>query len=292
MNDASSGVLSAIARLQTAAIAAALLSLILAENGNAADAVVLLSGGPCVYEPTDTEHDQSWDNYVSAPLYAWDANRIGLSRPQHVFWFVFKPAYDQRWLDDLKATDFRQRHVANAKKDNFNSYVDKIKSAAKKRGWHLIWVHSAADFWQALGALKVSVDEFYYWGHARGDLWLGLDHQFDPIDQKMIAVMPDPRFVVSTTPNPAHVNLRSLFQSTEPQIEFFGCNTAPFAQSWANLLDVTTYGYDGKVDFSQVYYNGGQVLTTDPKTGVVIGTRVECKPERPKLTPQQIISLP
>ena len=134
--------------------------------------LVLISGGPGLYDYRDVEHDMSWANYVTAPLLL--AKKGIFSGRSDVLWLIYRPAYVDRWDDDVKA---RRTEVRRVRKLGFDSYVAMLNGRAHTRNWHLIWFESAGDLWNRLARLRDPIGRVWYWGHAaKSGLWLTLSH--------------------------------------------------------------------------------------------------------------------
>jgi len=262
---------------------------------HAGDAVILVSGGPGLYDAQSPACDSRWDPYIIAPLEraALQPPKVGVTPPHYFFWLVFKPAYEARWKADQAGDTVRKSHVAAVKAAGHDSYVDLIEHHAKERRWNLIWVYSAKEFWQALDRIQVAVDEFYYWGHANGDLWLTIEHEADPATKQTRAKSPPDAYVIERRDVLHHKQLKRLFtgQSPQPNV-FYGDHTDAFALQWANHMRVPSCGFNCDVDFSKVEANGGEVLLQSANNGQR-GELVEFQPNKlPSRTPQIPWSLP
>jgi hypothetical protein len=129
--------------------------LLLAAHCFSAPNIILVSGGPSIYDREDPErHDKSWDNFVTSPGLMFNAKLLPPSSDKvEVWWFVFRPAYKARWEDDTKADDFRKEHTTNVLK-SASSYVDLIEKKAAERKWKLRWIESADEFWNKLESFQ------------------------------------------------------------------------------------------------------------------------------------------
>ena len=216
--------------------------------------IILLSGGPCIYDPLDPErHDQSWANYVTPPGLMHNAKTLVAQPGQEVWWFVYKPAYTARWEDDLKATDFRKDATKEVKEMGYESYVDLIEKKAESRGWKLKWIDSASDFWSKMETFKDPIDKFFYWGHARDDLWLTCEH-----NAQHRAIAPDPSAIVNASDIPKHDSLKENFtKGKKESSEFWGCNTASFAKRWKETMTVKSIGFEGSITFVDILKTNG-----------------------------------
>lgn len=255
---------------------------IIALPSTAGDAVILVSGGPGIFDGGNPDCDPRWDSYIAAPLGQTILRppKVGITPPHQFFWLVFKPAYDARWKADQLGDDVRQAQVADVKNAGFESYTDLIDARAKERRWIRIWINSEAEFWQALENIQVPVDEFYYWGHANDDLWLTVEHRHDSQSKQVSIEAPPRQYVISRRDISKHHGIQRLFTGQFLQAPvFYGNNTAPFAQLWANQIRVTSVGTEGAVDFSQVGSNDGKVLLAKPRHGAPAARFVVCQPD-------------
>ncbi|MGB7292646.1 MAG: S8 family serine peptidase [Thermodesulfobacteriota bacterium] len=215
---------------------------------------VLISGGPGLFDDRDVEHDKSWANYVTPPLLLTDTEekrKKFAQADEDVWWFVYKPAYESRWGDDLKV---RRKSTKKIKDEGFVSYIDKIEKRAKKRGWNLRWLNSADDLWKELKTFrKGSISRLWYWGHARDDLWLSLGHS-----SASEAVAPESHEIVLVSSIDS--KLRDRFQKGDPKRihRFVGCNTSAFSRVWSKTFKVWSEGVEEKVDFAAIHETGGE----------------------------------
>lgn len=221
--------------------------------------LVLVSGGPGLFDNRDVEHDQSWANYVTPPLLLTDTaakRKTFTGTATDVTWFVYRPAYSARFADDAA----RGRASAkDAVRQGFANYEELLEHRAKNRGWRLRWFTSADDLWSRMGTFRDPVVKVVYWGHARDDLWFSLAHS-----SSSTAMMPtDPGAVLTVASIAAHAGLRRLFGSGAPH-RFVGCNTAAFAAEWNKVFGVAVEGVDGKVDFSAIHRTGGEPSLVAP----------------------------
>jgi len=218
---------------------------------------ILLSGGPGPYDDRDVEHDKSWANYVTPPLLLSlkDEKIVSIgTKDEDVLWFVYKPAYSERWETDLKDNN-RKKAIEDVKNEGFTSYIDKITGRAKDRGWILIWLDDADEFWTKIKLLNDPISRLWYWGHARHDLWLGLRH-----NSAGDAVAPDTSAIITVDSIKKHKSLKSNFNDQDKirQHRFIGCNTEAFAEKWASTFGTWTEGIKGKVDFGGIHKSGGE----------------------------------
>jgi hypothetical protein len=215
---------------------------------------VLISGGPGKYDPKDPErHDTSWASYVTPPLLL--AGRGGFAKSDEaVVWYVYRPAYVARWDDDVKnphKIDFIAKAVKDVQGKGFKSYVDLIEGRAREKAWTLSWLDSAIDLWSQIRTLRHPISRTWYWGHAKDDLWLSLDHT-----GAGVAVQPDSTAVLQSAGiTVRQKDLQALFLQNDPTRvhRFIGCNTQTFANTWAQTFKVYAEGVQGKVNFESIF---------------------------------------
>ncbi|RKH55766.1 hypothetical protein [Corallococcus aberystwythensis] len=231
------------------------------------NAFIILSGGPSIYDPKDPDkHDQSWDNFVTAPLLRSrlkpNGERLLVHDPktEDVHWLVYEPAYKDRWTSDLAnktSAPTQYEHAVIVMKKGMLNYLDLLKSRAKERGWKYEGLSTAQGFWNYINKLKsTKVSRVWFYGHASDDLWLSLNH--DPSDHA--AVSPDSDAILTR----ADIKKIAAFsfvpqKNADHPHKFFGCNTKAFAEKWANALSVFALGSSDKVDFKFIHANGGMV---------------------------------
>jgi hypothetical protein len=228
---------------------------------------IILSGGPGVYDPKDPEtHDQSWDNFVTPPLLRSSKAPIHDAKTEAVHWLIYEPAYTARWASDVanqKTAPAQHQHTVNIKtKYKLPNYLELLKKRATERDWKYQGISSASGFLSYVGGLKgTKISRMWFFGHARDDLWLSLDHH--PQDHE--AIQPESTAVLSV----ANIDKLKAFSFTPQKTaifthKFFGCNTKAFAQKWSRNLGVYAEGAEGKVDFARIHANGGKV-TLSPR---------------------------
>jgi subtilisin family serine protease len=219
---------------------------------------ILISGGPGPYDNRDTEHDQSWANYVTPPLLLTDSTKK-LEKfsdyDEDVWWFVYKPAYVRRWNQDSSNPN-RKRAVDEIKSQGFSSYVDLIEGRAKSRNWNLRWFNDGDELWHKLGTFRDPISRVWYWGHARGDLWLSIRHQSDGTPYA-----PEQHEIIRVSQiKDNEKNLSHLFKSSNKsrRHRLIGCNTEEFAKEWAKTFKVWSEGIEGVINFKEIHKTGGE----------------------------------
>lgn len=230
--------------------------------------LVLISGGPGLFDDRDVEHDKSWANYVTPPLLLTETaakKKAFVGSATDVTWLIYLPAYIHRYTDDVA-------HVRKGPSEvwakGFTSYVDLLEKRAKSRGWRLRPFDSEADLWKRLGTFKDPIAQVIYWGHARDDLWLSLAHS-----SGSRAVAPTrPGSIVRKSSIKANAALKASFSGGRPH-RFVGCNTDEFAAQWSKTFGVVAEGVKGKVDFGAIHSGGGEPALVGSAKWKSFGTR-------------------
>jgi hypothetical protein len=231
---------------------------------------IILSEGPGLYDPADKEHDASWDNFVAPPLLrSWAAP--GEPRPrlhdkgEEVHWLIYEPAYVARWHSDLrnrKTAPAQYDQAKKVEKKGFKDYVDLLKKRAQERGWVYKGLSAAQDFWDYINGLKgKQVSRVWYYGHARDDLWLSVDRDFDHE-----AIAPPDEAILKVADIKQLRPFSFVARKADAPNKFFGCNTRPFAKTWAIQLRVYALGSKNEVLHKKIRETGGfPDLNTDAK---------------------------
>jgi hypothetical protein len=225
---------------------------------------IILSGGPSTYDPKDKElHDQSWDNFVTPPLLRSKSAALHDPKTEEVHWLIYEPAYKDRWASDSasqKTTPTQYQHTVTIKtKHKRSSYLDLLKTRASERDWKYEEISSAQGFWNHINNLKgTKVSRVWFYGHARYDLWLSLDH--DPNNHEAVSPA-DSNAIVNRDDIKKLAAFSFVPQRTAAYPhKFFGCNTKSFAEKWAHVLSVYAEGASGKVDFEKIHDTAGRVI--------------------------------
>lgn len=219
---------------------------------------VVLSGGPGLLDVKDKEaHDRGWSNYVDPILLRAKQGNLPLAKKEELWWLIYKPAYVARWEDDAKRGANSTKHIDSHATD----YVSHLEVRASEHGWNLIWLAEALDVWKAFAKIKKKLSRVWYYGHARDDLWLALDH-----NAAHVAVMPNSKAVLTRSSIDAkfkkHFSDAPKKYDENRSSKFFGCNTEKFACKWATELGLFSEGAQGKVDFETVHKTGEVGLST------------------------------
>jgi hypothetical protein len=216
---------------------------------------IMISGGPGDFVAADPDHDRSWSNYVDCPLLLAANNKLPVAADEEVWWFIYKPAFEARWTNDKTSSDPERKAAAQKVIDaGSTSYVDHLEKKATSKSWKLRWLLANDDLWTKLKTFNDKISKVYYWGHARNDLWLTLDHN------GATAVQPPDAAVIKTAAIDTNAGLQAKFQSghADRVHRFIGCNTKAFAEKWSKVFKVYTEGVDKNVDFSTIFANKGE----------------------------------
>jgi hypothetical protein len=215
--------------------------------------LILISGGPGLFDSRDPEeHDTSWANYVTPPLLMTDtpAERAQFEVADEVWWFIFKPAFERRWTDDVART---RSSVKEVRDKGFANYVDMIETRATERGWQLRWFDEEKEFWAKMSSFNESIERVIYWGHARQDLWLSVRHNsrheaIAPESQEIIHVSNIAAYANQTRPDGRLMRHRYPVRADKEHL-WIGCNTDGFAQKWSEEVRVWSKGVEKKINF-------------------------------------------
>ncbi len=249
---------------------------------------VIISGGPGTYDPKDPEHDKAWSSYVDSVLLKSKDSSSGKIKQfwgsdEEVHWLIYKPAYEDRWTDDVNESRTVIGQVKKTKCDSKDctSYVDLLTWRAKQRGWTLHWLSEGDDIWDILaGFKKGSISRLWYYGHASYDLWLALRHD----DHTPVAPISDAIFKLSDIST--NKKLKDRFEKAPSSYDserihlFHGCNTDSFAKEWSDVFHVWTEGAAGTIQFGGVHRRGD--YEPEPTASCVLN---RYKPGGIKVTP-------
>lgn len=217
---------------------------------------VIVSGGPGIYVACDPDHDKSWSNYVDNILLLAANSNFPKQSDEEVWWLVYEPAYDARWNDDV--ANGRQS-TKDIKAKGSASYKNHLEKRAKKYSWKLRWLTKADDFWSKLKTFRDPVSRVWYFGHARDDLWLSLNHS------GCTAVAPASSAIIRYTDIASQTAVKTHMQAGGSKYDanrssrFYGCNSAKFAQEFAKAYGVYAEGAVGNVDFTKAHSAGGKL---------------------------------
>jgi hypothetical protein len=210
---------------------------------------IILIGGPGKIASCDPAHDQTWKNYIAPIQVAVRKEKI-VAPGERLHWWVYAPAYRERWDDDSKAraTQTQRKEVAAIRALHANDYLDRIQRAASGAGASFKALEKPNDFWVELGKLPDgSVSRVWYIGHASMDgLMLKLIHfgACSPGADRDHDMIP----LNAIRKNEPLVG-RKLYRHGQPS-KFLGCTTRAFAEQWRNVFKLTAEGATAKIDFS------------------------------------------
>jgi len=219
---------------------------------------VILIGGPGKYKGCDPEHDQSWSNYL-VPIQIATKNKLLHKDPNEIIhWFVYGPAYSERWTNDYATPPVNPALAANRKakadkvvRQGSTNYLDRIRQIAANLGVRFKIINTPQDFWVALAAFPDnSISRVWYSGHASGSgLMLKLIHLNDPHDCRPRANNSDMIDILDISSMEPIVGPKFIKRSGKKN-KFIGCFTNEFAKKWSNTFKVTAQGAINKIDFS------------------------------------------
>jgi hypothetical protein len=224
---------------------------------------IVLIGGPGTFESCDREHDQTWTNYIVPIQVATEKKQLDIGANEVLHWWVYGPAYDERWVDDVADTsdpkapnrgqnliDSRKKAVDSVIAKGATSYLDRIKRVAGSAGATFREIKKPQDFWDELKALPdKSVSRVWYIGHASANgLMLKLVHRSS--DCAPAAAPGDMITVADISSNAPSVASKMITKGKASK--FYGCFTESFATEWNKLFSVTTEGAVSKIDFGVI----------------------------------------
>jgi hypothetical protein len=218
---------------------------------------VVLIGGPGKFESCDREHDLTWTNYIVPIQIALQEKQVALDADEQIHWWVYAPAYRERWQDDTddvakkknpgpELLESRKKAIDKVKTSGASDYLDRIKRIADTLGASFLALERPQEFWDSLQKLPDrSVSRLWYFGHAAGrGLMLKLSHDkscgpvADPADMIYVA---DIQKKSGTLAN-------KLITNGKPS-KFYGCYTKAFAEQWNNYFHAAAEGAVNKIDF-------------------------------------------
>jgi len=215
---------------------------------------VVVIGGPGTYKGCDPEHDQTWSNYI-VPIQVATKNRLLNKDPNEIIhWFVYAPAYNDRWNDDSSSPPINPALAENrkAKADRIiyqgsSSYMNRIENIAANLGIRFKKISKPQDIWTGLAAFPDnSVSRVWYIGHASdAGFMLKIGHNAN-CDAN--ANRSDMLFTTSIRSNYNLIKNKIIKRSGKIS-KFLGCYTNEFAMVWSSTFEVTAEGAKKKIDF-------------------------------------------
>ncbi len=223
---------------------------------------IILIGGPGTFESCDRDHDKTWKNYIVPIQVAVTKKQLAVSAGETMQWWVYAPAYAERWVDDVadignskldrgkELLDSRGRDISNVRASQATDYLDRIKRMAKSSNASFKALKSVDDFWTELQALPDhSVSRLWYIGHAsEKGLMLKLVH-----DSKSCAPAAQASDMVMVTDLATRSGLIASKLAAKPDTsKFYGCFTKGFAEQWNTRFGSATEGTTTKIDFGLI----------------------------------------
>jgi hypothetical protein len=228
-------------------------------------AFVMLFGGPCKYDGKDKANDKKWESFIKPIL---DEARNGelFSEEEEIYWLVYAPAYERRWEHDRKRPGVfkkyiydrdmakaRFEHTKDVIEDGAENYIDYIiRSAAELNedlgiNIEVREITAPDEFWDFLWDLPGVINRVWYFGHAREDLWLTLEHD------DHVAVAPDREefAVIPLGDIDDNQRVKEKFSDLGHPSKFYGCDTDAFADRWNNIFGVAAQGAGGSISFDE-----------------------------------------
>lgn len=225
---------------------------------------IILIGGPGTFEPCDRAHDQTWKNYIVPIQVAVQKKQFTTEPGETMQWWVYAPAYTERWNDDLKdignrkldrgreLLDSRGQDITNVRNLKASNYLDRIEHMAKSSNATFKALNSVDDFWSALQGLPTgSVSRLWYIGHASsGSLMLKLIHNNGDRECAPRARDEDKITIGDLA---KYAGLISGKLAAKPGTsKFYGCNTKAFAEQWNTRFGSAAEGAIAKIDFGLI----------------------------------------
>jgi len=219
---------------------------------------IVLIGGPGKFEPCDREHDLTWTNYIVPIQVAMQDKQLGLGPNEDIHWWVYAPAYRERWGDDTadiankklpagpELLDSRRAAIARVKATGANDYLERISHSATTLNAAFKPLEAPDDFWKRLQELpNKSVSRIWYFGHASPEgFMLKLSHSSTCTPQANQADM------ILTSKLAINSGLISSKLATDGKTsKFYGCYTKGFAEQWNTRFGAAAEGSISKIDF-------------------------------------------
>ena len=231
---------------------------------NRATNFVILIGGPGKFVACDRAHDQTWKNYVVPIQLATSKNLLAVGKGETIHWWVYGPAYTERWEDDVAYVstpkpvkpgenlfDSRKQAINAIRAAKAVDYLGRIRQIAAGLGVNLKVLDKPDDFWQGLKSFPDgSVSRIWYIGHASTTgLMLKLGH--NALCQPSANMYTDMILKDDIIKSRAAIG-RKLGVDPTKSSRFYGCFTAEFARQWHDVFAVSTEGAINKIDFGVI----------------------------------------
>jgi hypothetical protein len=219
---------------------------------------IVLIGGPGKFAPCDREHDETWTNYIVPIQVATQSDQLDLAPGEALQWWVYAPAYRERWEDDTTVVkdpkldkgrnliDSRQKGIDKVTSSGASDYLDRIKKMAASVHASFKALETPDDFWTELNALpESSISRLWYIGHASGDgLMLKLIHNSACAPAANTSDM----ILVEDIAKHAGTVSKKMKTKGKPS-KFYGCFTEKFAEQWNTVFGTAAEGAIKKIDF-------------------------------------------
>lgn len=238
--------------------------------------MIILIGGPGLYEACDRSHDKTWLNYFYPMQVAVQKNLIKRGSDT-VHWVIYEPAYRDRWLEDSEITfwenayesvtgrelhEVRKGHADKVITKGSKNYLERIKDVARQLNIKYKGISAPQDFWKYLASFPGnSISRVWYSGHATTKgLILKVGHASALPFMKCPATWSDATTILVTeiTKN-KHLKSRFTGNSAGPS-RFYGCNTNKFAETWHKEFGSQTEGAGSSITFKDIFKSKEKIL--------------------------------
>ncbi|NBS13671.1 MAG: hypothetical protein EBT57_02485 [Verrucomicrobia bacterium] len=205
--------------------------------------VVLISGGPALrsFEKfKKASHDKYWGNFIDSALTRAGELRKDLKLGDQIVWFVFRPGYSSRSLEDQQ------------------DYLQILEERAAKVGLTPVYFDNKSQLFTLLrrdgSAEKPKISRLEYFGHSNKKCWMfDYSNRVDGGALEPLVIHVDDLEKISGssfTPNAECVS--------------YGCHSGEeFSQRWRMVVGRPMVGAVGKTDYS----DGGMPKLSNGKEG-------------------------
>ena len=244
---------------------------------------IILIGGPGLYKGCDPAHDKAWNSYWNPVRILANAGLLPKKDKEHMYWFIYTPAYKRRFKDDDSSGGgyfgdtwnklfsdpsqlyrHRNKEAERVKKTGVIDYVNYIENWAvklsKKHKYKtsIKKISHQKHFWNELKAFPDrSISRVWYFGHASGtSFFLTLDHD----DQCNPVLFNTAKEAIKKSDIGRYKRIDRLHEKfvkkpSEPS-KFYACYSAAFAEEWAKQYGVPAEGAVNKIEFGVVLRAG------------------------------------
>jgi hypothetical protein len=236
---------------------------------------IIWFGSPGAYDPMDKRHDQAWYNYLNPMLRIAEAGKLGIKPNDTMHWCIYSTGYKKRWDADSKSDrQFIRDHVTKVKNYGSKDYIDHVKrraaefSAKYKCNIKVKELATSKEFWEDLKTYpSKSVSSVWYFGHARHNLWLELEHD-RATHTPQLSENPNTNCIAFDDIKNNEDMLRKLLYNSSISSKFYGCNTMKFADYWHSYVWGNAEGADGTMEFGTWVSDVTKILPT-LETGIL-----------------------